>query len=90
MAKSIRILLLAAAVVAVGTAAQAQSYEQAIAQLEARFAESDTNKDGKLTKQEADRGGMTRVVQNFGRIDTDKDGFLTLSELRVMVARRYK
>lgn len=90
MAKANRTFLLAAAVLAVGGAAQAQTYDQAIAQLEAKFAESDTNKDGKLTKQEADRGGMARVAQNFGRIDTNKDGFVTMSELRAMVARRYK
>jgi hypothetical protein len=90
MIKANRTFLLAAAVLAVGGSAQAQTYEQAIAQLEAKFAESDTNKDGKLTKQEADRGGMARVAQNFGRIDTNTDGFVIMSELRAMVARRYK
>lgn len=79
-----------AAVFALPQIAQAQSYRQALAQLEARFARSDKNNDGKLTKKEASDGGMTRVVANFEQVDTDRDGFVTLDQLRAMLAQRYQ
>jgi len=90
MSKTIRTTLLALAALAAATTAQAQTYEQAIVELERAFARSDTNNDSKLTKQEAKAGGMSRIAQNFGRIDTDKDGFVTLAQLKVLVANRYK
>jgi Ca2+-binding EF-hand superfamily protein len=43
----------------------------------------DTNKDGKISKDEA-RGP---IAENFERIDTNKDGFIDKDELRRMVAR---
>lgn len=70
--------------------AHAQSYRQAVAQLESRFARSDKNNDGKLTKKEAQDGGMSRVVANFEQVDTDRDGFVTLDQLRAMLAQRYQ
>jgi Ca2+-binding EF-hand superfamily protein len=43
----------------------------------------DTNKDGKISKDEA-RGP---IAENFERIDTNKDGYIDKDELRRMVTR---
>ena len=43
------------------------------------FAQVDTNKDGKLSKEEWAAQGLPDGV--FTRMDTDKDGFLTLKEV---------
>ena len=79
-----------AAVLAVSaTPAMATTYEEAMAQFEERFAKSDTNKDGKLTKQEAKDGGMSRLSRFFGRVDSDGDGFVTKAQLKARIAERY-
>jgi sterol desaturase/sphingolipid hydroxylase (fatty acid hydroxylase superfamily) len=49
-------------------------------ELHARFKRADTNKDGKLTKEEA-KGVMPRVHDNFDRIDSQKRGYVTLAEI---------
>lgn len=85
-----RIAALPAATLALTPTAYAQSYDQAAAQLEARFKASDKNGDGKLTLQEAKDGGMTRVVANFATTDTDKDGFVTLDQLKAQLGARMK
>lgn len=41
------------------------------------LAEMDSNKDGKLAKDEV----SGRLLQDFDRLDTDKDGFVTKEEL---------
>lgn len=46
----------------------------------------DTNKDGKISKDEA-RGPL---AENFDKIDTNKDGFIDREELRIVVERRMK
>lgn len=43
----------------------------------------DRDKDGKLSKEEA----QGPIAQNFAALDTNKDGFLDRSELRVFAAR---
>jgi Ca2+-binding EF-hand superfamily protein len=47
------------------------------------FERMDTNKDGKISKEEA----KNVILQNFDRIDTNKDGFIDKDELRKFVAR---
>jgi Ca2+-binding EF-hand superfamily protein len=47
-----------------------------------RFKKADTNGDGKLTRAEAEAGGMRMVARNFDAIDTNKDGFVTPDEIR--------
>jgi Ca2+-binding EF-hand superfamily protein len=47
------------------------------------FERMDTNKDGKISKEEA----KNLILQNFDRIDADKDGFITKDELRRWVAQ---
>jgi Ca2+-binding EF-hand superfamily protein len=85
-----RIAALAALSLALTPAAQAQSYDQALAQLTSRFKAADKNADGKLTLQEAKDGGMTRVAANFKTIDTDKDGFVTFAQLKAQLDARFK
>lgn len=57
------------------------------AQLDARFAQADTNHDGKLTLEEA-KAGMPRVAQQFSRIDSEGKGYITLDQLHAMMAAR--
>jgi Ca2+-binding EF-hand superfamily protein len=47
------------------------------------FERMDTNKDGKISKEEA----KNVIAQNFDRIDANKDGFIDKGELRRFVAR---
>lgn len=85
-----KIATLASAMLALTPVAHAQSYDMALAHLTSKFKSSDKNKDGKLTKQEAKDGGMSRVVSNFATIDTDKDGFVTFAQLKAQLDARYK
>jgi Ca2+-binding EF-hand superfamily protein len=62
--------------------------EQRQAAMKARFAKADTNKDGALSKAEAQAAGMNRLVENFDAIDTNKDGKITLEEMRAAWERR--
>lgn len=48
--------------------------------LEAAFKRADTNKDGKLSRQEAEH--FPAVAQRFAQIDTDHDTFISLAEFR--------
>ena len=51
-----------------------------------RFAKCDTNKDGKLTKQEA-KGCMPRIYNNFSYIDSSNKGYVTVAEIQAMANR---
>lgn len=85
-----KIAAFAAAMMIFAPAAHADAYQDRLTELRTKFKASDKNKDGKLTKQEAKDGGMTRIASNFSRIDTDKDGFLTLAQLEAQLAARFK
>jgi Ca2+-binding EF-hand superfamily protein len=52
------------------------------AELEAKFTASDTNSDGKLTRDEAKEGGMRRIVRGFDKIDTEGNGYVTLDQIK--------
>ena len=65
-----------AAMAATTDAAPAASADTAKA-LEA-FNRADKNKDGKLSKEEAD--SMPAVAQKFAEFDADKDGFISKAE----------
>lgn len=62
--------------------ADSASKDQEIAE---RFAKCDTNKDGKLTPEEA-KGCMPRIYDHFSYIDSDKKGYLTVAQIQ-QVAR---
>jgi hypothetical protein len=47
--------------------------------VEAAFGRADTNKDGKLDRQEAEH--LPAVAQRFEQIDTNHDTFISLAEL---------
>jgi len=51
-----------------------------------RFAECDTNKDGKLTKEEA-KGCMPRIYSHFSYIDSSGKGYVTVAEIQAMANR---
>lgn len=45
-----------------------------------RFKKADANGDGRISREEAQKG-MPQVARNFDRIDANKDGMVTLDEL---------
>ena len=51
-----------------------------------RFAKCDTNKDGRLTKEEAN-GCMPRIYSNFSYIDSSNKGYVTIAEIQAMANR---
>jgi len=58
------------------------------AELEAKFTASDTNSDGKLTRDEAKAGGMRRIVRGFDKIDTEGNGYVTLDQIKAKMQSR--
>ncbi len=48
-----------------------------------RFAKCDTNRDGKLTRDEA-KGCMPRIYSHFDYIDPSKKGYLTVAEIQAV------
>ena len=51
-----------------------------------RFTKCDSNKDGKLTKEEA-KGCMPRIYSNFSYIDSSSKGYVTVAEIQAMANR---
>ena len=51
-----------------------------------RFAICDKNRDGKLTKEEAN-DCMPRVYDRFNLIDTDKKGYVTVAQIQAMASK---
>jgi Ca2+-binding EF-hand superfamily protein len=58
---------------------------QRLQRLMTRFHQADVNGDGKLTREEAQKG-MPRVYQHFSQIDTDNQGYVTLQQIAAYVA----
>jgi hypothetical protein len=73
-------LLLAAPILA---QAEEASRDQEIIE---RFAKCDTNKDGKLTKEEA-KGCMPRIYSNFSYIDNSGKGYVTVAQIQAVANR---
>ena len=51
-----------------------------------RFAKCDTNRDGKLTMNEA-KGCMPRIYDHFSSIDTANKGYVTVAQIQTMASR---
>ena len=78
MTRQLRILALACGSLLLPMLSSAQELKP-----DRRFTEWDSNKDGKLTREELPE----RNRKNFGRVDTDKDGFISLREHLTFVGR---
>jgi Ca2+-binding EF-hand superfamily protein len=51
--------------------------------VEERFKGADKNKDGKLSRAEAEaEGGMPRIARNFDKIDKEKKGYVTVEQVK--------
>ncbi|MCX8476153.1 MAG: EF-hand domain-containing protein [Sphingomonas sp.] len=62
-----------------------------LADVDARFAKLDANKDGKISKDERPGGdGAGRGGRMLSRIDTDGDGAISLDEQRAQATRRFE
>ncbi len=55
-------------------------------EIQERFAKCDTNRDSKLTLDEA-KGCMPRIYDHFNAIDAQGKGYVTVAEIEVMAAR---
>lgn len=72
-----------------GTTAHAQApnaarLEKARTELQKRFDAADTNKDGKLTREEA-QAKMPRVYKNFDTIDAGHAGSVSLADIETFL-----
>ena len=83
-----KLLILSSAILTTTSPALSQSAAMINRMIDSRFAASDTNKDGKLTKAEAQAGGMDRVVEKFDRLDAKKRGYVTKPQIKAMAAKR--
>ena len=81
---------LALGLTAPAAAMQDQTYEEALAELQQRFAAADTNEDGRLTRDEARAAEMNRLARFFGRVDTEDRGYVTLEQLTARLRARYE
>lgn len=75
-----------------GTAAHAQApnaarLEKARTELQKRFDAADTNKDGKLTREEA-QAKMPKVYKNFDAIDADHTGTISLADIETFLVSK--
>lgn len=88
--------MLAGAVLGTGLAVAQSSVEEThqkkpvgyLAKFDEQFKSADKDRDGALTKPEAESAGMGRVVNNFDKLDADKDGKVTRSEIRALLRQR--
>lgn len=77
---------------ALGAAAHAQApkadrMEKARTELQKRFESADTNKDGKLTREEA-QAKMPKVYKNFDTIDAGHTGAISLADIEAFVVSK--
>jgi len=63
---------------------------QAIQKLKQRFEQADLDGNGRLTKEEANKGGLGFVVQHFDEIDSAHHGSVSFDELKAYLVERRK
>ncbi|WP_454738844.1 calcium-binding protein [Cupriavidus necator] len=63
--------------------------EPARQRFDARFANADTDHDGRLTREEA-KAGMPNVYKHFDAIDTARQGSVSKDEIAAYFARKAK
>lgn len=56
------------------------------ASIQERFLEADTDRDGKIDRQEATEK-LPQIARHFNGVDTNQDGFISLEELQAAQAR---
>lgn len=61
--------------------------ERAEQQLQSRFANANTTRDGKLTREQA-AAGMPMVARHFDEIDTQRAGYITLPQIEAFMAKQ--
>jgi hypothetical protein len=64
-----------------------QRMERMVQQLQMRFSNANTTRDGKLTLQQAE-AGMPMVAKHFDEIDTQKAGYITLPQIEAFMQER--
>lgn len=57
--------------------------------VETRFRQADTDRDGALTKAEAEAANIMPVVHHFAQLDTDQNGKVTMAELQAPGMRHH-
>jgi Ca2+-binding EF-hand superfamily protein len=57
-----------------------EQIEQLRTQMAERFVKADTNRDGRLTREEAN-GKMPRLYQRFDEVDKDRDGYVNQTDI---------
>lgn len=79
-------LLLVPAIAAAAPQVDANSpqAQRMLKMLDQKFADADTDHDGKLTRAEAD-AGMPRVAAHFSDIDSSGQGYVTLDQVKAYV-----
>src|SRR4029079_5193048 len=60
------------------------------AKAEARFNESDSNHDGKISFAEMQASEQRRLRERFDKLDADHDGGVTMAEMRLAHERRHE
>lgn len=91
---TLRALAFFLATLALATAAQAQTpqpnaarLEKARTELQKRFEAADANRDGKLTREEA-QAKMPRVYKNFDAIDAGHTGAISQADIETFLASK--
>lgn len=63
--------------------------EQVLSELQTRFANANTTRDGKLTRAQA-QAGMPMVARHFDEMDAHHAGYLTLPQIEAFMAQRMR
>jgi len=92
------LLMVAATLFGSGLAIAQSAIEQApenknklprhVVKLADQFKLADKDGDGALTKVEAERAGLTRIVDHFDQLYLNKDGKVTIDEIRLSLRNR--